>query len=256
MNKFIKYTKETIKLKNALGKDINIHIYHLILNDMSKLKKIIEDKIINIWDPNVNYSVEETKQDIYKCISTKSNLQKHGICAEFFMHLFLVELGYNQKCLFSNLEDSSMKKGFDGLYEYSNDFWIAESKSAIVEAKHKDKIYEALVDIDEKISTTNGNNPWKNAIHHIFSRNKSNNNDPLSKRILNLSRDYLREIPHSSSEFNLIPASTLFINNNQQDSEIKKEIENILKNREIKNMIVLCINNDIYNEFYAYLKGK
>lgn len=251
----MKYTNEIIKLKNTLGEDIDVYIYHLVLNDMSKLKNIIEDEIINIWDPNSGYTLEETKREIYKFISTKNDLQKHGIFAEFFMHLFLIKLGYNQKCLFSNLEDNSMKKGFDGLYVYSNDFWIAESKSSIIEAKHKDKIYEALEDIEKKVSTTNRNNPWKNAIHHIYSINKGNNNEPLSKRILNLSRDYLNKIPHSSSEFNLIPTSTLFINNNQKDSEIKKEIENILKDREIKKMIVLCINNDIFNEFYAYLKG-
>lgn len=249
-------TKEKIKLKNIDGESIDVIIYHFILTDMSKLKDKIEASIINICCQNMDYSIDDVKRYIYNLISTKTDLQKHGICAEFFMHLCLRDLGYIQKCVFSNLEENSMKKGFDGFYEYSNDFWIAESKCGITVVKHKDKIKDALKDLDEKVSTTNGNNPWWNAYTHILVSDNGSKNESLLKKVKKLSKEYVNKISHNSYEFNLIPSSTLFVNTNQQDSEIKREIEIILKDRKIKNMIILCIDNNIYDEFCAYFERK
>lgn len=252
----MEYTTEVIKIKNVNNILIDINLYHFVLDDLSSVSKIVEREIADIWDSSISYSLDEVKKDIYKVISTKSDKQKHGICAEFFMHLFLRDLGYRQKCVFSNLEENSMKKGFDGFYEYSSDFWIAESKCAITENKHKDKIKEALDDIDSKVNTTSGNDPWKNAIHHLMIRDSGKPTDSLLKKVSGLSKDYINNVSHSSSEFNLIPVSTMFINNNQSDLEIKSEIEKVLSSRKIKNMIVLCINNDVYDEFISYLKGE
>jgi len=252
----VEYTTEVIKIKNVDNVSIDIKLYHFVLDNLSSICKNVEREIADIWDSSINYSLDEVKKDIYNVISTKSDKQKHGICAEFFMHLFLRDLGYSQKCVFSNLEENSMKKGFDGFYEHSSDFWIAESKCAIIENKHKDKIKEALDDIDSKVNTTSGNNPWKNAIHHLMIRENGKPTDSLLKKVSGLSKDYINSVSHSSSEFNLIPTSTLFINNNQSDSEIKNEIEKVLSSRKIKNIIVLCINNDVYDEFISYLKGE
>lgn len=252
----MKYTNQAITIKNVDKKQININIYHLVLDDLSDVSQIVEKEIVDIWDPSIDYSIDEVKKCICKVFSTKTDNQKHGICAEFFMHLFLRDLGYSQKCLFSNLEENSMKKGFDGFYELESDFWIAESKCAITENKHKDKIKEALEDIDCKVNTTTGNDPWKNAIHHLITREKGNISVSLKDKISALSKDYINNVSHSSSEFNLIPCSTMFINNHQSDSEINKEIKNVLSSRKIKNMIVLCINNDVYDEFISYLKGE
>lgn len=252
----MEYTREVLKIENGDNTFIVINLYHLILNDLSKVREIIESEIIDIWDPSIDYSLSEVKKDIYNVISTKSEKQKHGICAEFFMHLLLRDLGYNQKCIFSNLEENSMKKGFDGFYENTNDFWIAESKCAITKNKHNNKIKEALQDIDEKVKNTSGNDPWKNAIHHLMIRESRKLTDSLQKRILDLSKDYVNNISHDSSEFNLIPSSTLFVKNDQSDSDIKTEIEKVISSRKIKNMIILCIDNDIYDEFISYLKGE
>lgn len=251
----MKYTTNTIEIENIDNLSIKINIYHLVLDDLSKIKEIIENAITDIWEPGIVCSLVDTKRDIYKVISTKSNEQKHGMCAEFFMHLFLRDLGYSQKCFFSNLEENSMKKGFDGLYEYSSDLWIAESKCAIVEKEHKDKVEEALKDIDDKVENTKGNNPWKNACHHMGLR-KDMKSGSLVKKVIDLSTDYINDIPHKSYEFNLIPVSTLFINNGQSDEEISDGIKSVLSSRKIKEMIVLCINNDIYDEFISYLKGE
>lgn len=252
------FTKSVIRIKNVSNYDEDIFVYHLILNDLSEISELIEKEMSDIWNPVINYSFAEVKREIYKLILSKNDKQKRGICAEFFMHIFLRYIGYTQECLFSNLEENSMKKGFDGVYEFSNDFWIAESKCGNkVKIKHKDKIREALDDIETKVSDTSRNNPWQNAVNHIVIRHNGNDyNNSLSKRIANLSKEYADNIPHTSSEFNLIPTSTLFINDYQSDDDIKKDIEAILVGRKIKKMAVLCINNNIYNEFIKYLEEK
>ena len=248
------YTTRKITIRNVNNIDTEVSIFHLVLSDFTNIENKIKDEIVDIWEADLGYSIQDVKKDIFNVISSKSDEQKHGICAEFFMHLFLRDLGYKQKCVFSNLEEKSMKKGLDGLYEYTNDFWIAESKCAITENKHKEKIKEALNDIENKVNNSYGNNPWKNALHHIMIRNDEKNNS-LTQKIRQLSSDYINAIKHDSSEFNLIPTSTLFINNNQNDDDIKKEIEEVISKRKIKSMIILCVNNDIFNEFIDYLKG-
>lgn len=252
----VEYETEVIKMKNVNNTLIDIYLYHLILDDFSKLREMIEKEIVEICDPSIDYSSNEVKKELSKILSTKSSIQQHGMCAEFFMHLFLRDLGYCQKCVFSNLEENSMKKGFDGFYELSSEFWVAESKCAVTESKHVKKIKEALQDIDNKFSCTSGNNPWKNAIHHLMVSQCGRSNESLHKKISELSKDYSKGFSHSSSEFNLIPTSTMFINNNQSNKEIKSDIEKVLASRTIKKMLVLCINNDVFDEFISYLKGE
>lgn len=252
----MKYSKENIKITNVYNQTIDINLYHLVLNDFSELYEDINKEISNIYDSSIGYSVDETKKLIFNLFSSKTNNQKHGLCAEFFMHLLLRDLGYKQYSLFSNLEEKLMKKGFDGLYELSDDFWIAESKCSIKENKHKNKINEALNDMDKKFNGTSKNDPWQNAIHHLIVSRKDESCDSLYKKLSNLTKEYANDIYHDSSEFNLIPTSTLFVNNDQSVSEIKKDIENLLSLRKIKNMIVLCIDNNVYDAFISYLKGE
>lgn len=56
--------------------------------------------------------------------------------------------------------------------------------------------------------------------------------------------------------YHCIPVSTLFVNNCQTDEEILKDLQSLVDSRQIKAMNILCINNDIYDEFIAYLKGE
>lgn len=247
------YTKHIIETKSVSNTDIEIPVFCLVIKNLSEVKSVVEKEIVDIYD-TLEYSLEEVKKSIYTLISSKSEKQKHGICAEFFMHLLLRELGYKQKCEFTNLEENSMKKGFDAFYENSNDFWIAESKCALDSSKHKIKIKEALDDIDEKVSNTAGNNPWANAYHHLLVRQTSKG-ESIAKRVANLSKDYVNNISHKSSEFNLIPVSTLFINNDQKEDDVIAELKELIDSRQIKSMNILCINNDIYDEFIDYLKG-
>ena len=77
-----------------------------------------------------------------------------GSIAEFIVHLYLKACGFSQECLFKNLEEGSIKKGFDGYYTYSNEEWIMESKSGSIKTSgitHRAKIKEAYDDLKNKI---------------------------------------------------------------------------------------------------------
>ena len=79
----------------------------------------------------------------------KDDTTKIGAVAEFFIHLFLRELGYKQEFLFYNLEERSIKKGFDGYFSQGETQFIVESKSGFESTRnisHKAKIKEAYND--------------------------------------------------------------------------------------------------------------
>ncbi|MFY2508239.1 hypothetical protein ACN3E9_08105 [Vibrio pectenicida] len=95
-----------------------------------------------------------------------------GAISEFFVHLYLQESGYKQEFLFFNLEEGSIKKGFDGFFSKNSDTFLLESKSGSIKSKkisHKDKLKSAYSDLENYVSGKSEkgkNNPWKNAYNH------------------------------------------------------------------------------------------
>ena len=97
-----------------------------------ELKEFIDENIHQIClgeDGNLS----TIKLDLKKRIEGWGDQNKTiGSIAEFFVHLYLRYYGYKQECLFFNLEENSMKKGFDGLYSIENELWFMESKSGLI----------------------------------------------------------------------------------------------------------------------------
>ena len=204
-----------------------IYVYRLFLDDFDKLKSKINDELVDIYFGDSDFDINTAKKDFYSLLNGKDDKKKYGIVSEFFAHLFLRTIGYTQECIFRNLEERSLKKGFDGFYKMSNEFWIVESKSGYTQCIHKDKIKEALDDIEDKIYNTSGNNPWMNAVNHIHNLQNGNEDLNLTKRVKELSKDYINKIKHHSSEFNLIPVSTIYVDHNQTDEAIVKQLNGL-----------------------------
>lgn len=229
-------------------------IYYVIFNDFDDLTITINNELVDIVHADLCYDLAYTKKEIYELISEKSQKQKYGLVAEFFSHLVLRNLGYNQRCLYKNLEESSMKKGFDGLYTHCGEFWLVESKAAYTNVTHSDKIDEAISDLKTKVETKQKNNPWLNAVNHIYAIKSKKQNIKLQDQIKKLSIEYIKGIKHSISEFNIIPVSTLFIKNPQSLNKIVEDIKNLINGKTYKNIIVICIDNYIFEEFITYLR--
>ncbi|NLJ18995.1 hypothetical protein [Globicatella sulfidifaciens] len=88
-----------------------------------------------------------------------------GAIAEFNIHLYLKEQGYKQACTFFNLEEGSIKKGFNSYYSRKDEEWIMESKSGKKDKNntHWGKVKAAYDDLKDKFRGNVANNPWENA---------------------------------------------------------------------------------------------
>lgn len=240
--------------KNNNNDLVKTNLFYLRFASFKDIEVKINNEFVDIVRADPEYNLKPIKLEVKKFLKDKTEEQKHGAVAEFFAHIVLRELGYIQQCLYRNLEDNSMKKGFDGLYLFENSFWIMESKSAITVKMHKDKIDEALDSITKLIEGGTKNNPWSNAVNHILCLENGKRDETIKKRIKKLSSDYLENKFYKVSEFNLIPVSTLFLTNAQSIEDIVNDINKLLENLIYKNIVVVCLDNYIYNEFIKYLE--
>lgn len=220
-----------------------------------ELKEFIDENIHQIClgeDGNLS----TIKLDLKKRIEGWEDQNKTiGSIAEFFVHLYLRYYGYKQECLFFNLEENSMKKGFDGLYSIENELWFMESKSGLITTSgitHASKIKEAYNDVKTKITTDVSNNPWLNAYNHArIVGTKKNLRDNLKR----LSDDFINKQYQNIEDKNIIPCATIFLNgvwSPQNHNKIIKSIKKIsvLKGKAIH---VICITQNSYDMFMQYL---
>ncbi len=182
-----------------------------------------------------------------------------GAISEFYAHLFFKSHGYTNKFLYLNLEENSMKKGFDGYYLKENDAWILDSKSGshtTLNISHRQKILEANRSAKEQIEGRTNNNPWRNAFNH------ANNGDvkaekTLLKTIQEFSNRYMDKEYATPNELNIILASTIFWFDSWSENTIDdliSELNDIEKNFGWKKVIVFCSNQKTYQDFLDYLK--
>lgn len=220
-----------------------------------ELKEFIDENIHQIClgeDGNLS----TIKLDLKKRIEGWGDQNKTiGSIAEFFVHLYLRYYGYKQECLFFNLEENSMKKGFDGLYSIKNELWFMESKSGLITTSgitHASKIKEAYKDVKTKITTDVSNNPWLNAYNHAkMVGTKKNLRDNLKR----LSDDFINKQYQNIEDKNIIPCATIFLNGVWSPQNHNKIIQSIKKISVLKGKAihVICITQNSYDMFMQYL---
>jgi hypothetical protein len=252
---------------NGLGaKPISqsIELFTLDLRELSEdYKKLIDQHIVEICEGDSGSAIELVKQNLHRFISTKSKATQYGAVAEFFVHLCIREMGLRQEFLFRNLEEGSIKKGFDGYFSIGKKAFIVESKSGSSSTKdisHKAKVNEAYVDLRDVISGKSDkskNNPWKNAYNHARHGDVGSSKS-IYQKLKELSDKYDKEDFGSILDFRIIVASTIFI----ESPECENFHEQILatptillekiKSRQTK---IICISKATFSTFMEYLKG-
>ena len=247
---------------NIIKKAINYagtktaELNYVLFDSLSDLKNIIDAEFVDIMHADsINYDLNSTKNELLEFIESKAQKQRYGVVAEFFAHITLRQMGYTQQCIFKNLEESSMKKGFDGLYALNDDFWLAESKSAYTNSTHTKKIKEALDDLRDKIENKSKNNPWMNAANHIMVLDNGKRNDSIKDKVKKLSSEYQKGICHKLEDYNIIPISTLFIQNIQDLDTIETWCKTFLDDKDFNKIIFICLDNYVYAEFLEYLEN-
>lgn len=222
--------------------------------DEEFVQEQIAESIVSICEGNSETDLETIKIKLKDYLDPKGIRIRRGAIAEFYIHLFLKSLGYRQHCLFLNLEENSIKKGFDGYYIFNEDEWIVESKSG-ASSTHKSKIEEAYGDLKEKLTTKSKNNPWENAYNHAahvaIGAKKS-----ILTRLKALSNNYVRNIHLPLTEFCLMPCGTVF-NHDASSDAVKEAIYNSIKDTtnsmEYKKICIIAISNRAYNAFLEFI---
>lgn len=227
------------------------------------LKKYIDSKITSICTPNENFDLPTTKKMLLQFLENKNNKQGKastltmGYIAEFFHHLFLSANNFKQEFQFLNLEENSMKKGFDGVYTFENKNWILESKSTgKTDNTHKKNFKVAYKDLSDKVSGKVNNNPWFNALNHV--KVIGTKNQSLITKIRNLSAEYTNKQFYLIDNFNIIPCSTMILENDWKEIDVENtinEFEKELSNVKYKNIIIVCLNKKSLSHFRKYLES-
>lgn len=226
-----------------------------IPNITIKLKQFIDENIHQICLGEEG-ELEVVKLDLKERIEGWGDRNKIiGSIAEFFVHLYLKHCGYQQECLFFNLEERSLKKGFDGLYSIGKDLWFMESKSGLQTTRgvtHASKIREAYDDVKKKITTGVGNNPWLNAYQHARVIRTDIN---LRKNLKRLSDDFLGGHYQSIDDKNIIPCATIFLNGIWSPQNHKEIIQSVKRISSLngKKIHILCITQKSCDMFMQYL---
>ncbi len=149
------------------------------IEDLTEDVQAILDKyFVKICEGNSGNDILTVKKSVKDLYSSKNNEWIMGATAEFFVHLYVLLCGFKQECLFLNLEEGSIKKGFDGYYSYNGVEWLMESKSGLIGhegVSHAAKVKLAMNDLENKVAGRDSkgkkgvpNNPWKNAWTYNF----------------------------------------------------------------------------------------
>jgi hypothetical protein len=225
----------------------------------SKFTNFLDQKISEICEGYTDTPLNIIKIRLIKFLKTKRNSGLEiGAIAEFFTHLYLNEIGFKQEFLFFNLEEGSIKKGFDGYYSFINEEWIYESKSGSIETKkisHSGKIKEAYNDLVKTIAGKKKNNPWQNAYSHA-SQIDVHTNSSIRANLKKLSNEFVLEKYHDIKDFNVIPGSTLFLEEKFQTHD-PKNMNNIFQDQilkfNFKKIQIICVNQKSVDIFWDYL---
>ncbi len=240
--------------------DIEMHFID-IEEYLPEFMAYLEEHFVSICEGDSGNDINVVKKRAVEFFENKNNSTKMGGVAEFIVHLYLKSLGYKQECTYFNLEEKSIKKGFDGYYSKNDLEWIMESKSGSImtaNISHNKKIKEAYEDLRNKVSGKSTNNPWKNAYNHA-SNIDVNTNKNIRKNIQLLSNQFTNKVYYTTKKFNIIPASTIFLDNNWRITDynlVRNEIKKIVSGFEYNNLITVSVTKKSIELFLEYIKDK
>lgn len=247
----------------STSKLMDIEIYLIHVGDMyDQFKNFLNENLSSICkgEYHINdfkYVKMELKEFLEGKKSDPNKLM--GSISELYAHLFFKSQGFSNKFVYLNLEENSMKKGFDGYFVKDDISWILDSKSGnhtTVNISHRNKLLEAHRSAKSQILGETNNNPWKNAFNH------ANNGDVRAERSLlqtiqTFSNKYMDKNYILPQELNVILSSTIFWFDQWREQPITNlisDLKDIEKNFEFDKTIIFCSNQKTYEDFLNYLE--
>jgi hypothetical protein len=222
------------------------------------LRRFIDRKICELAFGEHSGDLDRVKRRLRQFLNTKrGTVLEIGAIAEFFVHLFLIYRRLTPRFIVANLEEGSLKKGFDGLYSHLNEEWLCESKSGSLSSEnvtHARKVKEAYKDLQKKLAGEDTNNPWMNALRHA----KNVNSEPtLLKKIQKLSERYEDGDNLTIEESFIIPCATVYLDGEPgvDDRLIERQVKSTVESFSYKGIRIVCITKESVAAFWAYLNS-
>lgn len=229
------------------------------IND--NLRALIDAKFVGICEGNSGTDLTIVKARLLQFLNTKKGSSLEiGAISEFFLHLFLNDQGFTPQFLYLNLEEGSIKKGFDGYYFYNGDQWILESKSGSISTNgvsHRSKIKEAYDDLQNKLAGGGTNNPWRNAYDHASHIDVAADTN-VRADIKRFSDQYSLNTFQQIREFNIIPGATLVLEGiwiAVDYDKIESEVKALVTTLQFKQIKVVCITKKSLQLLWDYLSA-
>lgn len=222
-------------------------------------KAYIDKAFVRICEGSSESDIATVKKRVARLFAGKKFEWKMGAIAEFFIHLYMLANNFKQEFLYLNLEENSIKKGFDGYYSKIGQDWLMESKAGSVESRvsHASKVREAMKDLSNKVSGKTSNNPWQEAYSHA-SHIDVGSESAIRKKIKKLSDEFVNGKYNNIENFNTMPCGTIFLTGiwQQQNHEaIKKDIGGLLPMLEGTNIHVVCTTQKSVEMFLQYIEA-
>ncbi|MGO2355239.1 MAG: hypothetical protein ACTH58_10945 [Marinomonas foliarum] len=224
------------------------------------MKDLLDTYFVSICEGDSDSEISLVKQRLAKFLKTKNEETQMGAVAEFFVHLYLNQLNFKQEFLFFNLEENSIKKGFDGLFSKDSETFLVESKSGKILTKdigHRAKLNTAYTDLKNYVSGKSEkgqNNPWKNAYNHASHIDVCTEKG-IRKKIKKLRDMYDTGEYTNINDYKIIPCSTIFLDSvwsNDENSKILNSYD-FLNSYECLTLDAICISKKSLELFTKYL---
>lgn len=203
------------------------------------------------------YTYKSTIKEFWERLKDKDPNKKMGMVAEFLTHVLILEIfkDFYPASAFFNLEERSVKKGFDLVFKDKTDVWITEIKSGLKEdnaIKSDDRIKELIAiaknDIKGKLKE-NRSTLWQNAINHVDISVARSDEQKAVKAILMQAKATALTGTAQHKNHNVVLVAGLFTNlkDTVQDSTIKTIAQNIRAESIFKKEIIFAFQKNTFD---------
>lgn len=238
-----------------------------------ELKEIIKTQLATVCHGQANaegfpiaYNYEMTLKTFIDRIETKSEEIQKGMIGELLVHILMLKSFPNFQTIspYFNMEEKSIRKGFDALlYDSSiKEIWITEIKSG---ERHKNKCSDmtttellslAYNDLKNRLNNQEVTY-WYQAMNsvRIAIDDKKDYKKAVSK-ILTDEIILVGQKKGNGQDNNVILVSVLFENLDSCFNEAipKRFLNNKLKNKEFKNLLILSVQKGTYQKVIDFFK--
>jgi hypothetical protein len=212
------------------------------------------------------YNYKNTVNSFLERYEKKTPKTKVGMIGELLTHIIILQYlpDFNTVSPFFNMEEKSIKKGFD-IIMYSrtkNELWITEVKSGELhqekDSNETNKILlgKAKADLKTRLNE-NENTLWENAINgaSIALDNIKDTKEAVIAILDNI-EDEIMDKRAASTDKNVILVTSLFSNlkDEIQEQHIKNFSISTTEEKIFKSLLVLSIQKNTYKKVVEFLK--